>query len=72
MKKQWKQLDILFWGGTKSLQMVTENMKLKETCSLEEKTNLDRILKFRDIALPTKVCLVKAVVCPVVMYGCKS
>ena len=35
-------------------------------------TNLDSILKSRDITLPTKVCLVKAMVCPVVMYGCKS
>ena len=35
-------------------------------------TNLDRILKRRDITLPTKVCLVKAVVFPVVMYGCES
>ena len=35
-------------------------------------TNLDSILKIRDIALPTKVCLVKAMVFPVVMYGCES
>src|SRR5574337_569637 len=35
-------------------------------------TNLDSILKSRDITLPAKVCLVKAVVFPVVMYGCKS
>ena len=35
-------------------------------------TNLDRILKSRDITLPTKVCLVKAMVFPVVMYGCES
>ena len=35
-------------------------------------TNLDRVLKSRDITLPTKVCLVKAVVFPVVMYGCES
>ena len=35
-------------------------------------TNLDSILKSRDISLPTKVCLVKAVVFPVVMYGCES
>ena len=35
-------------------------------------TNLDSILKSRDITLPTKVCLVKAVVFPVVLYGCKS
>ena len=36
------------------------------------KTNLDSILKSRDITLQTKVCLVKAMVFPVVMYGCKS
>ena len=36
------------------------------------KTNLDSILKSRDITLPTKVCLVKAMVFPTVMYGCKS
>ena len=35
-------------------------------------TNLDSILKSRDITLPTKVCLVKAMVSPVVMYGCES
>ena len=35
-------------------------------------TNLDSILKSRDITLPTKICLVKAMVCPVVMYGYKS
>ena len=35
-------------------------------------TNLDNILKSRDITLPTKVCLVKAMVIPVVMYGCES
>ena len=49
-------------------------MKLKDTCSLGKKamTNLDSILKSRDITLPTKVCLVKAMVFPVVMYGCES
>ena len=35
-------------------------------------TNLDSVLKSRDITLPTKVCLVKAIVCPVFMYGCES
>ena len=35
-------------------------------------TNLDSILKSRDIALPTKVCLVKSMIFPVVMYGCES
>ena len=54
--------------------MVTEALKLKDACSLEEKlmTNLDSILKSRDITLPTKVRLVKAMVFPVVMYGCES
>ena len=56
----------------KSLQMVTVAMKLKGTCSLEVMTNLNSILKSRDIALPTKVRLVKAVVFPVVMYGCET
>ena len=51
--------------------MVTEAMKLKDAYSLEGKTNLDGILKSRDITLITKVCLVKAMVFPVVMYGCE-
>ena len=59
-----------FWGAPKSLQMVITAMKLKDTCSLEE--NLDSIFKSRDITLPTKVCLVKAMVFPVVMYGSES
>ena len=54
--------------------MVIAAMKLKDAYSLEGKviTNLDSILKSRDITLPTKVCLVKAMVFPVVMYGCES
>ena len=54
--------------------MVTAAMKLKDTYSFEEKvmTNLDSIFKSRDITLPTKVRLVKAMVFPVVMYGCES
>ena len=48
-------------------------MKLKDASSLEEKlTKLDSILKSRDITLSTKVCLVKAMVFLVVMYGCES
>ena len=48
-------------------------MKLKDTWSLEEKLwYLDSILKSRDITLPTNVCLVKAMVFPIVMYGCES
>ena len=54
--------------------MVIAAMKLKDAYSLEGKvmSNLDSILKSRDITLPTKVRLVKAMVSPVVMYGCES
>ena len=54
--------------------MVTAAMKLKDGLLLGSKvmTNLDSILKSRDIALPKKVHLVKAIVFPVVMYGCES
>ena len=61
--------------ASQSLQMVTAAMKLKDAYTLEGKlvmTNLDSILKSRDITLPTKVCLVKAMVFPVVMNGCES
>ena len=73
MGKQWKQCQTLFWGAPKSLQMVIAAMKLKDAYSLEEvMTNLDSILKSRDITLLTKVRLVKAIVFPMVMYGCES
>ena len=70
MGKQWKQCQTLYLGAPKSLQMVIAAMKLKDTYSLEGKfmTNLDSIFKSRDITLPTKVRLVKAMVFPVVMY----
>ena len=69
-----KQCQALFFWASKSLQMVTAAMKLKDAYSLEGKvmTNLDRILKSRDITLPTKVHLVKAMVFRVVTYGCES
>ena len=60
----------LFYWAPKSLQMVTEAMKLKDTYSLDE-TNLESISNSIDITLPTKVHLVKAMVFPVVMYGCE-
>ena len=74
MGKQWKQGQTLFWGAPKSLQMVIAAMKLKAACSFGRKlrTNLDSILKSRDITLPTKVRLVNAMVFPVIMYGCES
>ena len=69
----WKQCQTLFLSTSKSLQMVIAAMKLKDTYSLEVvMTNLDSILKSRDITLPTKVHLVKAMLFPVVMYGCEN
>ena len=74
MGKQWKQCQTLFWGAPKSLQMVPAAMKLKDPLLLGRKvmSNLDSIFKSRDITLPKKVHLVKAMVSPVVMYGCES
>ena len=64
----------LFFGAPKSLQMVIAAMKLKDTLLLGRKvmTNLDSLLKSRNITLPTKLHLVKAMVFPVVIYGCES
>ena len=66
--------DRLFSWAPKSLQMVTATMKLKDTTSFGRKpmTNLDSILKSRDITFLTKVRLVKAKVFLVVTYGCES
>ena len=65
--------DFNFWPP-KSLQMVTAATKLKDVFLLGRKvmTNLDSVLKNRDITLPTKICLMKALIFPVVMYGCES
>ena len=61
MRKQWKQWQNLFWGAPKSLQMVIAAMKLRGLLlGRKVMTNLDSIFKSRDITLPTKVCLVKA------------
>ena len=64
MGKQWQRCQTLFFWAPESLQMVTAAMKLKDALVLERKvmTNLDSILKSRDITLPTKVRLVKAMV----------
>ena len=74
MGKQWKQWLTLFWGASKPWQMVISAMKLKRLLLPGRKvmTNLDSILKSRDTTLPTKVHLVKAMVFPMVMYGCES
>ena len=68
-----KRLYFFDFFDPKSLQMVTAAMKLRHLLlGRKVMTNLDSILKSRGIALPTKVHLVKGMVLPVVMYGCKS
>ena len=70
-----KNLNEKPWGGhTKRLLLITLYAEVKRCLLLGRKamTNLDSILKSRDITLVTKVCLAKAMVFPVVMYGCKS
>ena len=73
MGKEWRQRQTFcFWAPT-SLQMVTAAMKLRHSLlGSKVMTNVDSILKSRDITFPTKVCLVKAMVFPVVMYRCES
>ena len=61
------------WGAPRSLQVVTAAMKLKDACSLEKSSDQSRQhIKKQRHYLSTKVCLVKAKVFPVVMYGCES
>ena len=69
MGKQCKQWQTLFSWTSKSLRTVTTAVKLKDACSLKEKLmkNLDSVLNSRDVTLPTKVHIVKALVFPVVM-----
>ena len=66
--------DLLFFFCSKITADDDCSYEIKRWLLLERKvmTNLDRILKSRDITLPTKVCLVKAMVFPVIMYGCES
>ena len=65
--------DFIF-GGSKVTADGDCSHEIKRRLLLERKvmTNLDSILKSRDITLPTKICLVKAMVFPVAMYGCES
>ena len=70
---QWKQADFIF-GGSKITADGDCSHEIK-ICLLRGRTvmtNLDSILKSRDITLPTKVCLVKTSIFPVAMYGCES
>ena len=64
----------MFSWAPKSLCMVTAAVKLKKHLLFERKamTNLASVLKSKDITLPTKILIVRAMVFPVVMYGCES
>src|SRR5574337_1752148 len=74
MGKQWKQCQTLFLGGSKITADGDCSCEIKRCLLFRRKvmTNLDSILKSREITLPTKVRLVKAMVFPVVIYGCES
>ena len=74
MGKQWKQCQTFFGGGCKITADGDCSHEIERHLLLGRKvmTNLDSILKRRNITLPTKVHLVKAMVFPVVMYGCES
>ena len=73
MGKQWKVADFIL-GGSKITADGDCSREIKRCLLLGRKvmTNLDSILKSRDITLPTKARLVKAMVFPVVMYGCEN
>ena len=67
------ETETLFFWAPKSLQMVTASMKLKHLLhGRRAMKKLDSILKCRDITSSTKLCLVRVMVFPVVMYGCES
>ena len=72
MEKQWKQSQILFLGAQKITADDDCSHEFKRLLGRKVMTNLDSIFESRDITLPTKVCLVKAMVFPVAMYGCES
>ena len=74
MGKQWKQWLTIWRGGSKITADGECSHEIKRCLLFGRKlmTNLDSILKSRDITLPTKVCLVKVMVFPVAMYGCES
>ena len=71
--KQWKVTDFIFLGSKIAADGDgCHDIKRRLLLGRNVMTNLDSILKSRDITLPTKVCLVKAIVSPVGMYGCES
>ena len=73
MGKQWKLADFIFLGSKITANGdCSHEIKRRLLFGRKAMTNLDSIFKSRDITLPTKVRLVKAMVFPVVMYGCES
>ena len=73
MGKQWKLSDFIFLGSTITADGdYSHEIKRRLLLGRKAMTNLDSILKSRDITLPTKVHIVKAMVFPEVMYGCES
>ena len=67
------EAETLFWGSKITADGdCSHEIKRRLLLGRKAITNLESILKSRDITLPTKVCLVKAMVFPVVMYGCES
>ena len=65
--------DFIFWGSKITVDGdCSHEIKRRLLLGRKVMTNLDNILKSRDITLPAKVCIVKAMVFPVVMYGCES
>ena len=71
--KNWKQWQILFSWAPKSLQIVTAGVKFRHLLlGRKTMTNPDSVFKSRDITLRTKVCIVKAMVFPSVMYRCEN
>ena len=73
MGKQWKQWETIFLGSKITADGdCSHEIKRHLLLGRKAMTNLDSVLKPRDIALPTKVHLVKAIIFPIVMYGCES
>ena len=70
MEEHCKQWQAIFLGS--KITAVGDCIRGKDTCCLEAMTNLDRVLKSRDITLPNNVWIVKAMVFPVVMCGCET
>ena len=77
MANRWETVekvrDFIFWGCKSTADGdCSQEIKRGLLPGRKVKTNLDSMLKSRDITLPTKVCIIKAVVFPVVMYRCES